>query len=441
METNQTQSKLRKTSPFRYGIGMFGTSIPINMFKTYAAIFYVDMLGLPMKQYSLVLLIYTFVDAIDNPVYGFLSDKTRTRWGRRRPWLVIGVPLLILSFVAFFNVPSVIGENQTMLFVYFLLMYILTGTLDSLMNANYGALFPELFHSDHERAKTNAIRQAFQLVAMVISIALTPMITEKIGYRLTAVIYGVLALAVILYCTFGCHEDPESWSTETPKIWGSIKALITNKKFWIFGLTGAFYSAAFSLISQAIAFYVKYSLKLDSGKTTLLMAAVFAVALVGVLIWSKITKRVSIMKVWRTSFFIMAVGVAPLFFINRLVPAMCIAGIVGFGVAGCLTTMDCIGAKIMDEDYQKYGVKREAIISSCIGVMNRLNGLFTSLAFYIAATVFGFESGDNPGPNPDLASRFLLIVFPGAAVLIAAIISLLLHFKDENSKAQENEKE
>ena len=137
----------------------------------------------------------------------------------------------------------------------------------------------------------------------------------------------------------------------------------------------------------------------------------------------------------------MAVGIAPLFFISRLVPAMCIAGIVGFGVAGCLTTMDCIGAKIMDEDYQKYGVKREAIISSCIGVMNRLNGLFTSLAFYIAATVFGFESGDNPGPNPDLASRFLLIVFPGAAVLIAAIISLFLHFKDENNKAQENEKE
>lgn len=420
-----------KTSPFRYGIGMFGTSIPINMFKTFAAIFYVDMLGLPMKRYSLVLLIYTFVDAIDNPVYGFLSDKTRTRWGRRRPWLMIGVPLLVLCFILFFNVPSFISENQTALFAYFLLMYILTGTLDSLMNANYGALFPELFHSDEERAKTNAIRQAFQLVAMVISIALTPVVTKAIGYSLTAVIYGVLALAVILYCTLGCKENPESWSTQTPKIWDSIKALITNKKFWIFGLTGAFYSAAFALISQSVPFYVKYTLKLDSGKTTLLLAAVFAVALIGVIIWSKIIKRVSIMKVWRASFFVMAVGVMPLFFVKSLVPAMCIAGAVGFGVAGCLTTMDCIGAKIMDEDYQKHGVKREAIISSCLGVMNRLNGLYTSLAFFVVATVFGFENGDNPGTNPDLASRMLLIVFPGAAVLIAAIISLFLHFKDE----------
>ena len=135
-DTSDTPAQVKRTAPFRYGIGMFGTSIPINMFKSFAAIFYVDMLGLEMTKYSLVLLIYTFVDAIDNPVYGFLSDRTRTRWGRRRPWLVIGAPLLILCFILFYNVPSGIANNDTALFIYFLLMYILTGTLDSLMNAN-----------------------------------------------------------------------------------------------------------------------------------------------------------------------------------------------------------------------------------------------------------------------------------------------------------------
>ncbi|MEI6578437.1 MAG: MFS transporter, partial [Eubacteriales bacterium] len=93
------------TSPFRYAIGMFGTSIPINMFKTFAAIFYVDTLGLSTKHYALVLFIYTFIDAIDNPIYGFLSDRTRTKWGRRRPWMVIGAPLLVLAFILFFTPP------------------------------------------------------------------------------------------------------------------------------------------------------------------------------------------------------------------------------------------------------------------------------------------------------------------------------------------------
>src|SRR5512139_3685443 len=101
---------------FNYAIGMFGTSIPINMLKTYAAIYYVDKLGMTTPQLALMLLIYTFIDAIDNPVYGYLSDRTRTRWGRRRPWLTIGTPLLILCFIAFYSTPAFLSGNS--LFAY-----------------------------------------------------------------------------------------------------------------------------------------------------------------------------------------------------------------------------------------------------------------------------------------------------------------------------------
>ena len=84
-----------------------------------------------------------------------------------------------------------------MIGAYFLLTYTLTVTLDSLANANYGALFPDLFNNDEIRATTNAIRQAFQLVAMIISITLTPLVVSKIGYPNTALIYGMLGAATI----------------------------------------------------------------------------------------------------------------------------------------------------------------------------------------------------------------------------------------------------
>ena len=427
-----TNALTKKTSPFRYGFAMFGTSIPINMFKSFAAIFYVDMLGLDMKKYSLVLFIYTFVDAIDNPVYGFLSDRTRTKWGRRRPWLLIGTPLLVLFFILFYNVPSFIESEKGMLFIYMLLMYILTGTLDSLVNANYGSLFVELFKKDADRAKTNGIRQICQLFAMAISIALTPMITEAIGYQLTSLIYGVLALAVMMYCFFGCKEDTVYEELEKPKLFGSILALVTNPRFWIFGLAGAFYSAAFSLISQAIPFFVKYTLGLGGSMTTVMLGIVLGVAVIGIVIWSKVLQKVDIMKVWRTGFIIMAVAFIPLFFVNSLVPTIAIAAVVGIGVAACLTTMDCIGAKIVDDDYRKHGIKREGIINSLMGVMNRLNGLYTSLAFYVASEYFGFISGDEPGDNPAMAARVLLCLFPAAAMIVASVITFFLKFpKDE----------
>jgi GPH family glycoside/pentoside/hexuronide:cation symporter len=77
-------------------------------------------------------------------------------------------------------------------------LYIFTGTLDSVINANYAALFPEMFTTDASRAKTNAMRQAFQLVAMIISIALTPVVTNALGYSMTAILYGTLGGVVIL---------------------------------------------------------------------------------------------------------------------------------------------------------------------------------------------------------------------------------------------------
>lgn len=424
-------SILKKTSPFRYGIGMFGTSMPINMFKSFAAIFYVDMLGLDMKKYSLVLFIYTFVDAIDNPVYGFLSDRTRTKWGRRRPWLIIGAPLLVLCFILFYNVPSFVESEKGMLFIYMLLMYILTGTLDSLVNANYGALFPELFQSDSERAKTNGIRQICQLFAMAISIALTPMITEKIGYRMTSLIYGILAVAVMMYSFIGCKESTNYEELEKPKLIDSIIALIKNPHFWIFGFAGAFYSAAFALISQALPFYVKYNLGLGGSSTTIMLGIVLGVAVIGIIVWSRISKKVAVMKIWRTGFIIMAIGFVPLYFAKTLPVAVVIAGVMGFGIAACLTTMDCIGAKIVDDDYQRNGVKREGIINSLMGVMNRLNGLYTSLAFYIASSCFGFVNGDEPGDNPALASKILLCVFPFAAMVVASIITFFLKLPEK----------
>ena len=138
------------------------------------------------------------------------------------------------------------------------------------------------------------------------------------------------------------------------------------------------------------------------------------------------------MKIWRTGFIIMAVAFIPLFFVKSLAPTIAIAAVVGVGVAACLTTMDCIGAKIVDDDYRRHGIKREGIINSLMGVMNRLNGLYTSLAFFVASEFFGFISGDEPGENPAMAARVLLCLFPAAAMIVASIITFFLRFpKDE----------
>ncbi len=416
---------------FNYAIGMFGTSIPINMLKTYAAIYYVDTLGLTTKQFAAILAIYAFIDALDNPIYGFLSDRTRTRWGRRRPWLVIGTILLVLFFIAFYSPP--LNMAASVLFGYCMLFYILTGTLDSVINANYGALFPELFRTDAERASTNALRQAFQLVAMIISIALTPLVTKALGYQITSIVYGLLGGAVILYMAFTSREVRVEETEEKPQLWDSIKSLLVNRKFWIAGLANAFYSAAMSLVLVSLPFFVKYTLAIPDEQSTFLFAAVLLIAIGCVAVWARLVRKFTLMPVWRAALACLALAFIPLFFANSLVTALLGSALVGFGFAGAITTMDLIGAKIMDEDTQKHNLRREGIISSAMGFMNRLNGLFTGAAFFLVAELFQFESGKNPGPQPDNAARFLLTVFPPILMVISFAFSWFINF-DSTSK-------
>ncbi len=412
---------------FNYAVGMFGTSIPINMLKSFAFIFYVDTLGMTTVQFSLMLLIYTFIDAADNLVYGYLSDRTRSRWGRRRPWLVIGTPLLVLGFIAFYSPPAFLAGNS--LVVYCMLFYIFTGTLDSVINANYGALFPELFRDDASRASTNALRQAFQLVAMIISIAMTPMVTKALGYSLTAILYGLLGGVVILYMTFTSKETYIGKDEQRPQLWDSIVSLITNLKFWVAGLANAFYSAAMSLVLASMPFFVKYVLNLSESQTTFLLAAVLLIAIACVAVWARLVKRYTLMPVWRAALATLAVAFIPLYFANSLVTGIICSALVGFGFAGVITTMDLIGAKIMDEDTQKHNVRREGIISNALGFMNRLNGLFTSIAFLLVYRLYSYESGTNPGPQPDQAARFLLTIFPPILMVISFAFSFFIDFK------------
>jgi len=415
-----------KMKSFNYAVGMFGTSIPINMLKTYAAIYYVDSLGMTTTQFALMLFIYTFIDAADNPIYGFLSDRTRTRWGRRRPWLVIGTPLLVLAFIIFYNPPAFLAGNS--LVAYCMLFYILTGTLDSVINANYGALFPELFRTDASRASTNAMRQAFQLVAMIISIALTPIVTDALGFGLTAIIYGILGGAVILYMALTTREVAITEEEIKPKFFESVRDLFLNKKFWIAGLANAFYSAAMSLVLSSMPFFTKYTLKIPNSQSTILFASVLIVAIVGVSVWAWLVRKYSLIPVWRAALAFLAVAFVPLYFAHSLSTAIIGSVLVGFGFSGVITTMDLIGAKVMDEDTQKHKQRREGIISNALGFMNRLNGLFTSAAFSLVFILYGFESGDNPGVQPQNAARFLLTMFPFVMMLISFGFSFFINF-------------
>jgi GPH family glycoside/pentoside/hexuronide:cation symporter len=245
---------------------------------------------------------------------------------------------------------------------------------------------------------------------------------------LTAIIYGLLGGAVILYMSLTSREVDIHETEEKPQLWDSIKSLLTNRKFWIAGFANAFYSAAMSLVLVSMPFFTKYTLKISDDQTMFLFASVLLIAIACVAIWARLVRRFTLIPTWRVALVALAVAFVALYFANSLVTAIIGSALVGFGFAGVITTMDLVGAKIMDEDTAKHNVRREGIISSAMGFMNRLNGLFTSFAFVLVSRLFGFESGLNPGTQPENAARFLLTVFPIILMVISFAFSFFIDF-------------
>ncbi len=425
----ETEAKTRSgkpTSAARYAVTMFGTSIPINMANTLATFFYVDVMGLQASMFAAVLGTYAIIDAIDNPIYGYLSDRTRTRFGRRKPWILAATPVLVVGLFCLFSPPD--AMSVTALVVWFGIFTVLTGTADSMVNANYGALLPELFRNEKRRALANGLRQGFQLIAMIISVALSPMLVDQFGYGPVAVAFGVIALAVISFGALGAREDPAALTAERPRIFATIKAMGTNPKFWLTALTSGAYSSGMALVLATVTFFVTYTLGLPTGHTTYLLASVIGASVLFLTLWTFLVRRFGPELIWRIALITLALALGSLSFAQTLSTAIACGMFVGLGYSGVMATMDLIMGRLLDEDTARTGQRREGMFLSAFGFFNRLNALFIALAFLLVENIFGYSSGDSPGERPHEAARFLISHMPAIAVAVAAALSWLVRF-------------
>ena len=410
---------------------MFGTSIPINMIKGSMILYYVDILGLDVRAYGVVMAIYAVIDALDNPLLGHLSDRTRSRIGRRRPWLLVGAPMLAASMIAFFSVPSTLDGFGLVL--WFAVFAILCEAFDSMLNANYGALLPELYPQERGRAVANGLRQGFQLVALVISLAVTPVLTTKVfgsedsteGFQTTAIVYGAIAVAVIMFMALSAKENPRYSNDQRPLLWRSVWSVIRDPLFWKVGLTGACYGIAMALVLSGMQLYVRYSLGLPVANALYLQGTVIVFSAGGLVVWTRVVVRRGALWTWRLAFAILAASFALLFFAVDLITALAAGLLVGVGWSGMLATNDLIVARVLDNDAARNAEHREGLFLSAFGFFGRLNGVVTGLALTSLGVFFGYNSGDNPGSDPGLAFRVYLCAYPFLLAGIGAIAARL----------------
>lgn len=417
---------------WRYSIGMFGLAIPINTIRVSTLLFYVDILGLDVRAYGTVMALYAVIDAVDNPALGHLSDRTRSRWGRRRPWLVVGAVVLAAGLVGFFSAPSTLDGMA--LVAWFAFFAILCEAADSMYSANYNALLPELFPAEHHRAGANSLRQGFQLLAFAIALAATPVLTTTVfgsedsleGFRTTAILYAVLALAALLFMALNVREDPSRVTEAHTGFLAGVRVILRNPLFWLVGIASACYLVPLAFVLAGVQLYVKYSLGLPVANSLWLIGSAIVVAAACLPGWTALVRRRGAPLAWRVAFMFLAAGFVPFYLATSLVTAMAGLGVVAIGWSGLLATNDLIQARVVDDDVRRHGQHREGLFLSAFGFFSRLTGATAGIGLGSLGLLFGYYSGDAPGPDPGTAFRVAVGVYPFVIAVLGVVLSLLI---------------
>lgn len=207
--------KLHFSTKLAYGAGDFGPAITANILVFYLLFFLTDVAGLPAGLAGSVLMIGKIFDAVNDPIVGLWSDRLKTPWGRRLPWMLAGIVPFVLLYLAQWLIPqfsSDITVNQWGLFAYYVIVGIGFNLAYTMVNLPYTAMTPELTQDYNERTRLNSFRFAFSIGGSILSLILYILIARSLPHQpkaqfgQLAIMCVVLSSVALLWCALRLQE-------------------------------------------------------------------------------------------------------------------------------------------------------------------------------------------------------------------------------------------
>ena len=236
MESRTMGGKVPFISKLAYGFGDVGCNFSWMFVSNFLMIFYTDVFGISMSAVSALMLFSRFWDAVNDPIIGGLTDKTKSRWGRYRPWLLVAAPITsVILVLTFWSHPD---WSNTAKIIYMVVTYCLLVLGYTCVNIPYGTLCGAMTQNMEERAKINTFRSVAAMIAIgIINIITVPLISKfgndeaGRGYLLVAIFYGCIFAACHFFCFAKTREVVEVPVKEKLSLKVQLKAVLQNKPY------------------------------------------------------------------------------------------------------------------------------------------------------------------------------------------------------------------
>ncbi len=285
---------LSRRTKLMYGVGDAGINLADTMVGLLFAIFLTDVVGLRPGLAALVIFIGRTFDYVNDPIIGYLSDRTRSRWGRRRPFILFGMLPFALAYMLLWWIPPF--ATQVGLAIYYGFAFVLYDTLATVLYMPYFALTPELTSDYDERTSLTTYRMVFSvlgaMVAFVVPLAIIGTMNAESAGRIMAVGAGVAFISILpmLAVFLGTREKAEYQEQKQTGIKESILAAVKNKPFLY--AAGIFLLGWIALdITQAtLLYFLKYHMHLEENYD-LVFGLLFVAALISFPFWNWVASR------------------------------------------------------------------------------------------------------------------------------------------------------
>lgn len=434
------KEKTSKSLGFFYSFGEVGSQLSWYMVNTYLMIFYTDIVGLTASAVSFIMLVARIWDAIMNPTVGLIADRTRTRWGKFRPYLIVGPPVLAIFNILTFTVFPVEGVTKVILC---LIAYIGVGMAYSAINVTYGGLVNLIAKDSQVRMNyTTARAIGGSVVSMILSAVAMPTIlffsnsdiANSRGYFWTTVICSLIMIPCFWLCAWKCKETVTTEATaqiaQKRPVIQSLKLMFKNKMLMITVANVFFGSVAMMGRMSMLTFYVIYVV----GSFEMI-APIFTIMtvmqLVGCLLLPWATKTFG-KRNWLIILNVVQIlGFVLMFLVpvNNSIVLLGISALIGITNSGSNVCTGMLSDCIEYGDW-KYGIREEGVTYSYMTFGVKLATAVTGAITVLLLSAVGYVAGAEQTEATKSGINVIVNLIPAACIFIS-IIPLLFYKLDD----------
>ena len=440
MKNDLNQPKVPFISKLAYGMGDVGCNFSWMFVGNFLMIFYTDVFGISMSAVATLMLFSRFWDAINDPIIGGLSDKTHTRWGRYRPWLLFAAPLTALVLIlTFWAHPD---WSQTHKIIYMAVTYCILVLGYTCVNIPYGTLCGAMTQNMTERAQINTSRSVSAMIAIgIINIITIPLIewlgngNARQGYLLIAILYGTIFAVCHIFCFAKTKEVVEVPVAQKIPLRLQLQAVAKNKPYLLALLGQVLFGFILYGRNADLLYYFTY-VENDAVLFTYYSMAIIIPSIIGAACFPKVFQLTS-NKGWAASVFAFGTGITiiALFFFSPVtspIPFYLFAALSQFFFSGFNTAIYAIIPDCVEYGEWRTGIRNDGFQYAFISLGNKIGMALGTALLALSLGWAGYEANTTQNEAVVAIMRHSFSTIPGILWVVTAL-ALFFYKLDKRS--------